>query len=196
MKRFLIIFFVCSFVYPVFSYGQTIQSSIPEAYRTEWSALRPKLDANIEKYRKGDAIIELVDEKGNPIKKASIDIKQKNHDFIFGCNSFVIGQLGDMNEDYEHEFAKLFNLATTTFCFGDYCSELGKYRFGPEAEDVWRRPVPDKIVDFGKKYGIKLKGQPLLKDSHFPEWGKGMSADQARSVYVDFFQRSVKALFQ
>ena len=188
MKKILIILFVCSFVRPVFSYGQTIQSSIPEAYRTEWSALRPKLDANIEKYRKGDASIELVDVNGTPVSNAIVTIEQKSHAFQFGCNILMLGQFKEQNETYEQEFAKLFNLATTTFTMCDYQPQPDKFRFAEGSEEIWRRPPPDRVVAFGKKYGINLQGQPLLCDGWHPKWAP-KDPEKVKQIYTEWFEK-------
>ncbi|OGT93933.1 MAG: hypothetical protein A2286_13370 [Gammaproteobacteria bacterium RIFOXYA12_FULL_61_12] len=141
-----------------------------ESYRAEWATLRPKLDADIERYRKGDAAIELVDAAGKPVTNATLTIRQKTHAFLFGCNILPLGQLGDLNTAYEEEFVKLFNLATTTFCWGAVESKQGQLRFAEGSEEIWRRPPPDRVLAFCKKYGIKMKGQPLMAGSWHPAW--------------------------
>ncbi|MDX9867417.1 MAG: endo-1,4-beta-xylanase, partial [Kiritimatiellia bacterium] len=108
---------------------------------------------------------------------------------LFGCNILPLGQLGEWNAAYEEKFAKLFNLATTTFCLSEYRSEKGEYRFGANATNVWRRPPPDRVLAFCRKHGIAMKGQPLLADSWHPEWAKKMTPDDARALYREYFTR-------
>lgn len=38
-----------------------------EAYRAAWEEINPQIDANIEKYRKADFQLEIVDENGAPV---------------------------------------------------------------------------------------------------------------------------------
>jgi len=171
--------------------ANSASAEMPESYRKLWSdpAVAKRIDEGIERNRKGDAAIAIVDSAGKPVADASLNIRQKTHDFLFGCNILWLGQLGDLNEAYEQEFARLFNLATTTFCLGAIEPAKGQLRFAEGSEEVFRRPPPDRVVAFAKKYGIKLKGQPLLADSWHPEWAKDMTPDEARALYKDYFQR-------
>lgn len=188
MINYNLIFLFISLIWPFITSGQTTQSAIPESYRDEWAALRPELDANIEKYRKGDATIELVDGNGNPQVNATLRIQQKTHDFLFGCNILWLGQLGDKNEAYENAFIKLFNLATTTTCLSEIEPEKGQYRFAAGAKEIYRRPPIDRVLNFCKKNDIKLKGQPLLADSWHPKWAKDMTVDETHDLYKDYFK--------
>ena len=53
------------------------------------AALDPaQIQARIEKYRKGDLTIRVVDASGRPVKNALVSIKQTRHAFLFGCNVF------------------------------------------------------------------------------------------------------------
>ena len=162
------------------------QAEVPESYRAAWNAVRPKLDENIERYRKGDAAITVVDATGKPIADASLTIQQKTHAFLFGCNILVLGQLGDKNEKFEQAFVKLFNLATTTFCWNVYETEPGKMRFAEGSEEIWRRPPPDRVVAFGKKHGLTLKGQPLMCAPWHPTWAP-KDPEQAKKAYQKWF---------
>ena len=158
-----------------------------ESYRAEWAALRPKLDADIERYRKGDATIELVDANGNAVTNAVLEIRQKKHAFLFGCNILPLGQLGELNEPYEKAFVKLFNLATTTFCWSSIEPEPGRLRFEEGSEEIWRRPPPDRVVAFGKKHGLALKGQPLGL-VWYPSWAP-KEPEQAKQAYQAWFAK-------
>lgn len=148
----------------------TAPAGVPEAYRAEWAGLRPKLDANIERYRKGDVTIQVFDSGGKAVADAKLSVRQKSNAFYFGCNILVLGQLGEQNETYERKFAGLFNLATTTFTWLDVEPQPGKFRFAADSEEIWRRPPPDRVVAFGRKHGIALKGQPLMCDHWTPAW--------------------------
>ncbi|HBL73956.1 MAG: hypothetical protein A2W90_12175 [Bacteroidetes bacterium GWF2_42_66] len=188
MKASYLVWFFYSIFFPLIANSQTIQLPDIEAYRDKWTILRPELDTNIERYRKGDVAIEVVDENGDPIREAKLVVKQKTHEFLFGCNILWLGQLGEKNELYENAFAKLFNLATTTFCLSEYRLQDGQYRFEEDSKDIFRRPPVDRVLAFGKKYDIKLKGQPLLADSWHPVWAKDMTTEEAHELYKDYFK--------
>ena len=65
----------------------------------------------IEKYRKGDAVITLVDKEGNPINGAKVKAVHKKHEFKFGANLFMLDELEteEKNEKYKKYFSELFN---------------------------------------------------------------------------------------
>ena len=103
---------------------------VSEKYRNAWEdpVLVKRIEQGIEKNRKGDAVIKVLDEKGNPLPGATISVKLQKHDFLFGCNAFVLGQLKtpEMNSLYEERFTKIFNFATVPFYWGDNEPEQGK----------------------------------------------------------------------
>ena len=111
-------------------------AEVPDSYRETWKSLRPKLNENIDRYRKRDATVTIVDAKGEPVADASLVIRQGTHDFLFGCNILMLGQLGDQNEVYEQAFVKLFNLATTPLCWRDLEPKPGQLRFAEGSEDL------------------------------------------------------------
>ncbi|OGT93934.1 MAG: hypothetical protein A2286_13375 [Gammaproteobacteria bacterium RIFOXYA12_FULL_61_12] len=101
---------------------------------------------------------------------ATLTIRQKTHAFLFGCNILPLGQLGELNAAYEDEFVKLFNLATTTFCWNSLEPNPGQFRFAEGSDEIWRRPPPDRVLAFCKKHGITMKGQPLMCAPWQPQW--------------------------
>jgi endo-1,4-beta-xylanase len=146
----------------------------PESYRKAWNdpAVVKQIDEGIERNRKGDAAIELVDADGRPIPSASLEIQQKTHQFLFGCNAFVLGQrkTPERNRKYEEAFTHLFNFATVPFYWTGTEPKQGELRYQEGCVDIWRRPPPDRFVAFAKKHGITLKGHPLLWHAYNPTW--------------------------
>ncbi len=141
-----------------------------KTYRARFDALKVQIDEGIEQNRKADAKIRVIDREGKPLSGAHVTLTQRTHDFSFGCNGVQIGQKNDRNEEYEQEFAKLFNLVTTTVCWAVTEVSEGRFRLAERDGDMFRRPPLDRIVAFGKKYGIRVKGQPLMADSWWPDW--------------------------
>ncbi len=156
----------------VWALGPPAWAAVPQAYRKAWSdaALVQTIEANIERYRKQDAVIEVVWGDGRPAADVALDIRQKTHEFLFGCNAFVLGQLGPRNQKYEEAFARLFNFATVPFYWEGTEPAQGELRYAEGSRDIWRRPPADRFLPFARKYGITLKGHPLLWHTLNPPW--------------------------
>ena len=158
-----------------------------QAYRDLWnSELQAKIDQNIEKYRKANAYIIL---KGVP-EGTEVKVEQLEHDFEFGANIFNFDQLGSnrLNEKYKELFGTLFNSATIPFYWKTFEPKPGKPRYKASFEDSeeywnrhrepwkeyhWRRPAPEKIIEFCESKNIHMHGHPLIwgntKWNH-PSW--------------------------
>ncbi len=65
----------------------------PESYIGARESVSDQIDRNIERYRKGDATIEIAGADGRPLSGAALEICQKTHAYLFGCNWFALGQL-------------------------------------------------------------------------------------------------------
>ena len=65
-----------------------------------------RVSSGIEKYRKGDCSVKIVDESGTPVTVATVKIKQKSHEFRFGANIFMLDELEtpEKNEKYKKYF--------------------------------------------------------------------------------------------
>ena len=55
-------------------------------YRKTYDALLPEINANIEKYRKGNFKIKVLKQDGTPVS-ATIKAEQKSHKFDFGTSA-------------------------------------------------------------------------------------------------------------
>ena len=89
----------------------------------------------IEQNRKGYGSITVTDASGAPIPGARIKLHQKNHEFSFGANLFMLDELesGEKNVRYKEYFKDLFNLATLPFYWNDLEPEQGKPRFAADS---------------------------------------------------------------
>lgn len=150
------------------------QAAAPDVYLKRWRdpALNARIDRNIEMHRKGDLTVQVVDAAGKSVPGASIDARQTSHEFLFGANAFVLGQLGtpERNRAYEEAFAKIFNFATVPFYWAGTEPTEGELRYEEGTREIWRRPPADRFLPWAKKYGLTLKGHPLLWHSHNPTW--------------------------
>ena len=84
---------------------------------------------------------------GNPISGAKLSVRQTGHEFLFGCNAFVLGQLDtpEKNRKYEEAFVRLFNFATVPFYWEGTEPTQGELRYQEGARDVWRRPQGEHV---------------------------------------------------
>ncbi len=165
----------------------TTNEIMNEAYKKLWNPeLQREIDKNIEKYRKADAFIKL---HGLP-EGTEVKVEQLEHDFEFGANIFNFDQLGSksLNVKYKELFGTLFNSATIPFYWKTFEPEPGKTRYKASFEDTevywsknrepwkeynWRRPAPEKIIEFCESNHIHMHGHPLIwgntKWNH-PSW--------------------------
>ena len=60
----------------------------------------------IELYRKGYAYFNIKDKDGSPVPGVKISVKQKKHDFKYGANIFMLGELesDEKNDSYRSLF--------------------------------------------------------------------------------------------
>jgi len=144
-----------------------------EAYMKLWNRkVQTKIDKRIERNRKGDVKLEFVNNAGDPVKRVSLVIHQKTNKFLFGCDAFVLGQLGSpqKNKRYEELFARICNFATIPIYWQGTEPQKGKLRYSEGGEYMWRRPPADRYIPFSKKYGITLKAHPMLWHELNPDW--------------------------
>ena len=119
-----------------------------------------EIDDRIDRYRKGDATIELEDVAPG----STIQVEQRSHAFLVGAHIFNFDQLGsrELNAKYKETYGTLFNAATVPFYWKSFEPTPGHPRFEPGPEDseefwnqcpnpeeqrFWRRPATDPIVD-------------------------------------------------
>lgn len=150
----------------------------------EDSELDFKIKYGTEMYRKGFGHFTLHDKDGNEIPGATIKLKQKNHEYKFGCNAFMIDSFpeAEQNQQYEETFASIFNLAVVPFYWSDLEPEPGKPRFGVDSPFIYRRPAPDRVLEFCRKYNITPKGHPLCWHHFTPEWAPKDSRELMKAL--------------
>lgn len=106
----------------------------------------------IERYRKGDATVLVVNAAGTPVTDAVVHMDMLRHDFLFGANLFMLNRAGSLNQAYGEAFARLFNYATLPFYWPDY-------------ERVQGRDMQETLTNmalWASDHGITTKGHPLI----------------------------------
>ena len=167
------------------------RSAMSDAYWKVWNDdVQAKIDADIEKYRKADATVEVAAPDG-----AEVKVEQVGHAFYFGAHIFNFNQLGkkEWNDRYKELYGTLFNSATVAF----YWRTLEQYPYAPRFEERyedteeywnreyerdpkagaykphWRRPAPDPVISFLKTRRVRIHGHPLVWGNnawHTPTW--------------------------
>jgi len=119
-------------------------------------------DARIEKHRKADATVSVLDTSGKPVQGATIVVEQTRHAFLFGSNIFMWGRCGDekLEAAYRERFAELLNYATLPFYWASYERRQG--------EPI--HAYVEEVAGWCKEHGIACKGHPLAWNSADPPW--------------------------
>ena len=108
--------------------------------------------------------IKLIDGAGNPVKGKRIQVKQVNHDFLFGCGAFdFIGYAGEgkiENKEVTDGWLEIFNYGTLPFYWGTYEPVEGKPNFDALM----------KTAQYLKSKGVKVKGHPLCWHTVCADW--------------------------
>ncbi|MBE6668508.1 MAG: hypothetical protein E7607_09405 [Ruminococcaceae bacterium] len=143
---------------------------------------RKRAAEGIERYRKGDGVVTVVDEAGNPVSNAKIKLTQKTHEFRFGANLFMLDELetDEKNEKYKKYFSDVFNMATLPFYWDALEPERGNPRYAKDSPKVYRRPAPDLCIEFCEKHGIEPREHALAYDAFFPKWLYDVNVDEVK----------------
>ena len=138
---------------------------------------------NIEKYRKGNVKITVVDENGCPVDNANIRVTQKSHQFRFGANLFLLDELetSEKNEVYKESFKRVFNMATLPFYWNSTEEIKGKLRYAKDSYKFYRRPPIDLCMEFCEENGIEPREHSLAYDQTFPLWLKGAPIETVKT---------------
>ena len=145
---------------------------ILELFEKQKEYTESRVNNGIELYRKGFGYITVKDKDGNPVKNAKVKLNQKNHEFRFGANLFMLDELEteEKNKIYKERFADVFNMATLPFYWDATEPEEGKTRYAKDAPKLYRRPAIDLCIEFCEKHGIEPREHALAYEAFFPKW--------------------------
>lgn len=153
-----------------------------ELFDEQEASWKQRAEEGIERYRKGDGRITVVDKEGKPVSNVKIKLTQTNHEFRFGANLFMLDELESetKNEKYKKYFSDIFNMATLPFYWDALEPERGKPRYAKDSPKIYRRPSPDLCIEFCEKHGIEPREHALAYDSFFPKWLYDASVDEVK----------------
>ncbi len=137
------------------------------------------VEKNIEKYRKGNLTLHVVDKDGNAISGAQVKIKQRSHEFRFGANLFMLDELEteEKNRLYKEYFKSTFNMATLPFYWSTCEPQKNEKRYAKNSKKWYRRPPIDLCMEFCQENGIEPREHALAYERQFPEWLWDKSVD-------------------
>jgi GH35 family endo-1,4-beta-xylanase len=135
--------------------------------------------ANIEKIRKRDVELRVVDRQGGAVAGETFEVVQKRHAFCFGDQMWALDRMyrfGEADTDrgkyWKRRFADVLN-AANALC---YWTERPRSD-GPKTEDLQGLPALDGFhycVDWARSEGLTVKGHPLFWSiaKCVPQWVK------------------------
>ena len=152
----------------------------------EENGLDKIVDNNIKANRMSTTRVAVYNKEGYEVEGAELQIKQINHDFKFGCSSFLANGFDsdEKNKIYEDIFKDVFNQAVVPFYWKDDEPEKRKYRFEKGSDFRYRRPPADEILDFCERTNCMPKGHNLFWPSTMhglPAWLKGLSEREIKN---------------
>jgi len=133
------------------------------------------IDRRIERTRKTDYFVRVVNAGGAPVPGVGVHVRQTGSSFHFGANLFMLDGYPsrELNARYEQRFLDLFNAATIPFYWAGIEPEKGVRRFSADSPPVTRRPPPDRSVAFCREHGLRMHGHVLVWDHaqfSIPAW--------------------------
>lgn len=124
----------------------------------------------IRQCRTAEVELRLSDDTGRIIPHATVDVQLVRHEFKFGCNAFLVGQIADetLQRGYEERLTALLNYATLPFYWGSY----------EQSKDTTREQALGTMAEWCGRHRIATKGHPLIWHETFPQWGHQCSDDE------------------
>lgn len=161
-----------------------------ELFEKQKEYYEKRVAEGIEKYRKGNAEIALTDQNGEAISDVKIKAVQKNHEFRFGANLFMLDELEtqEKNEKYKKYFSELFNMATLPFYWSTLEPERNKPRYDKNSPKIYRRPAPDLCIEFCEQNGIEPREHALAYEAFFPQWLYDASVSEIKEALEKRFK--------
>ncbi len=174
------------FLNPVFSQVKEPTKKI-EKEKKEWIK---KTNQNIEKYRKGKALINLAFKNGVPVDIEKVTISQVSQDFLFGAIIFDLvrgdGWTETQKNHFKSRFKDIFNYATFPFYWGPYEKQAGHPDWQSNQE----------VIEWCHANHITMKGHPLgwTHQAGMPEWMYNFPYKLANDFYKTRVYQTVYGL--
>jgi len=151
---------------------------------------RKDAQERIEKIRKQDLIISVVDQDGNNVEGAEIELKQTNSEFPFGSVISVPYFDSPKSALYKQKFLENFNASCPENAFK--WNAIGTQ--DPKESQNYQRLK--KYLQWTQEHNLKMRGHVLLwgRKRHLPEYARTMldSPKQLRDTILEHVDLMVK----
>jgi len=175
------------------AYGAEPAGVMSEAYLKLWNPdVQERIEWDIRSNRMAEATLRLPSVKPG----TDVTVEQLSHDFLFGGNIFLFGDLKtpEKNKQYEDTFGTLFNAATVPFYWRTLEPEQGKPRYSAESPYEYRRPPTDPVVAFCEFKGINMNGHVIIYGMR--RWDHPTWMPEERKAMEPLFENHVRELAQ
>ncbi|MDD5934574.1 MAG: endo-1,4-beta-xylanase, partial [Clostridiales bacterium] len=119
-------------------------------------------------HRKAKCKVRMIDESGRPVANQTVQVKQTNHEFLFGCGAFdslatIIfpdGEGKEIAKDRVNKWLEVYNYGTLPVYWGNFEPEEGK-------------PNTANLLEAAKllqSHNVKVKGHPLCWHTVCADW--------------------------
>lgn len=150
-------------------------------------------EARILRERRRKLKLRCLDEKGRPLTREKIHVRQKDHEFIFGCSaaSTLNGVRQNPPEAARSQhFLELFN-GSHAKCYWDEAWHQ------PIEKEQGRRRVEHFLeeLEWGNAHGLAMRGHPLVwtVDKAIPQWMRRYPIEK-QLQFLEHHVRSMAAL--
>ncbi|MEI6051151.1 MAG: endo-1,4-beta-xylanase [Opitutaceae bacterium] len=149
-----------------------------------------RIVSGIQNNRMGFAQLRFTDAQGKALTNVEVRFEQTRHEFLFGCNLFMLGGFStpEQNKQYEEAFCSVFNMAVLPFYWSDLEPEQGKLRFAKDSPFIYRRPPPDLTLEFCERNHIIPKGHLLAWHQLLPKWLPD-NRDEVKTLLINRFEQ-------
>lgn len=145
--------------------------------RFDWEAAA---NARIDEYRKSHAQIRLVDQFGNALAGATIEVHQTSKSFAFGS---ALNHIGLNNQAYASFAEQAFNWATL-----EYEATWSSNEFTRDNENYY---VADQMIAWARARGIQLRGHHLFwaQDAH--GWADALADNELQAEMLERIEHAL-----
>jgi len=115
----------------------------------------------IKQVRQKDIVFHIIKD-GQPVEQAGVQVRMKNHQFLFGAICYKYGTYKDpeMNGQFTQAFTKLLNYTMIPYHWGEFEPRQHEYN----------EPYTGNLIRWAKSNNIKRKLHALIWHEVCPKW--------------------------
>ena len=119
-------------------------------------------------HRKAQALLRLTDSQGSPLANQKFQLRQTNHEFLFGCGAFETeAYVNETDPERKAYLKKLVDLYLDLYNYGTLPFYWGHFE-AVEGQPLTRNRM--LAAEFLKERGVKAKGHPLCWHTACADW--------------------------